>query len=498
MNRIRKSLFCTLLSLVFVLLAGGCHRDSTQEPPDVGSVAPPETGDADDPYRNYPEQLGVRNYEGRTFSIATVESDPSSFFVLSSPEELTGYAVSDAMYVRDQAMLETYGIDVQYQLYETNITLRQSVGTGISGNLYVCDMINTSLSESILSMYPTGNLYDINQMPVLDMNLPWWAGYFAEGATFRDKLYYTAGMASGGGYFSTVYVMMCNLNLAREVYLEDGSAFDIFQLISDGNWTLEVMDSIITDYTRNLDGNEEISVYTDLLAYAHMRTDITAGCHFIAAGGKFSTLDMDGNIVVDLDNQTTQNLVERLAGMFDEIKDNYNHAAFTQDNEQIGAFVDGRALFFGNSMSYVNQVTEMSDDYAIIPCPKGDSAQQEYFSGINTYTNGYLAFAANITDPEFVAYAAEMLGHASYYRVKPEVYDETLCLRLAKDPRQIAVMDTIFANLYVDLNYLNSFAASAGIVQNCILDVNRNYASEISTIQIALPLVIEKFEKDMP
>ena len=140
----------------------------------------------------------------------------------------------------------------------------------------------------------------------------------------------------------------------------------------------------------------------------------------------------------------------------------------------------------------------MKADYAIIPCPMGDSSQEDYFSGINSYSNGFLAFAGNITDVEFVEYAAEILGYESYYRVKPAVYDETLCLRLAKDPQQVAVMDTIFANLYVDLNYLNNFATSAGVVGDCIMDADKNFTTSINSVKIALPLVIAKFEKDMP
>lgn len=492
-----KPLLCVLLAFTLLLILIGCGE---KENGDSHYSDPPAavSGDPTDPYLDYPSQIGIRNYEGKTFCIATIQTDPTSFFALSAADDVTGYSVSDAMYVRDQAMMEHYGVDIQYLLYESSTNLQQTLHTSLTGGLYVCDMINADLHDAILPLYATGNLYDINQMPLVSMDNPWWASYFAQGVAFRNKLYYAAGMASGGGYFSTVYIMMCNLELAREVYFEDGTQMDIFRLIEEKDWTLETMDTIITDYSRNLDGNDEFSVYTDLMAYAHVRTDITAGCHFIAAGGKFSTLDANGNITVDLSNQTTQDLVERLTALFDKIEDNYDHEAFFQEGQQIGAFVNNRALFFGNSMSYVDQVTEMAADYAIIPCPMGDSSQENYFSGINTYSNGFLAFAWNITDMDFVAYVAEILGYESYYRVKPAVYDETLCLRLAKDPRQVAVMDTIFANLYVDLNYLNNFATSAAIVQNCIMNAEKNYATSINSVKIALPLTIEKYEKDMP
>ncbi len=497
MNQKFKAVLCLLLALFLAVPLIGCKGDQKDpgqtEPPAAGTVAP----NADDPYVNYPNELGIRNYEGKKFTIASVNVDPSSYFVLAAPEDYTGFSVSDAMYGRDQAIYENYGIEIEYVPYETGETLKSALNLSISGGMYVADMINSYLANSILPLFNAGQLYDINSIPLLNTDNPWWASYFAEGATYRDRLYYAAGMASGGGYFGTVYTMMCNLRLEKDVYLEDGSEMDIFELIQEGNWTLEAMDDIITDYTTNLDADPDISVYSDRLAFAHMRTAVTAGCHYVAAGGKFSTSDSDGSILVELESENSQNIIEKLASIFDKIEDNYNEQAYFNENKQVEAFTSGRALFFGNSITYADYLLQMDDDYAIIPCPKYNSSQEEYFSGINIHTSGYLAVPSNIQEPEFVGYTLEMLGYHTYYKVRPMVYDTILCLRLAKDPRQIKVIDEIYANLYVDLNFINDFAGSASVVENCILDADKNFVSDYGIVKPAIPLMIDRFEQDL-
>lgn len=100
----------------------------------------------------------------------------------------------------------------------TASALRQTLITALLGGMDVCDMVTSNLSGSILDLYTAGILYDCTSIPGMDMDHPWWASYFAEGASFKGSLYYAAGMAAGGGFWGTAYAMICNLYLAQEVY----------------------------------------------------------------------------------------------------------------------------------------------------------------------------------------------------------------------------------------------------------------------------------------
>ncbi len=490
-------ILCLMLVLVMAFAVVGC-KDGKDPKNTNGGTPPPEIPPIDPPF-----PYEIRNYGGQRLTVATLESSSESFFTLLCGEEMLGYEVHDAIFQRDSAMFDTFGIDVYYIPYaagNNGANLLNAVQPNLKGGTYICDMINANLKACILNLYAMNLLYNINSMPLIDMDNPWWASYFAEGATYANKLYYTAGMVAGGGYFATPYVMMCNATIQRDVYLEDGTQMDIFTLVDEGNWTIATMTDIVTEYSKNLDGIGEFNPEEDLMAFAHVGAGIiTGGCHFIGAGGKFCVTTEDGDLDVynHLTSAETQGLVRDLQNLFAKVST--DNISGLPDNIQIDAFLNDRALFVGNSMSYVNNVINMESDYAIIPCPKSNSpAQTEYFSGVNTWTAGFTAYAGNLSDAEFVAYASEALGWLSYHKVRPEVYDATLCLRLVRDDeRQITIMDEIFANLYIDLNYLNEFGGSIQKLCDSIYKADQNYFTNISKLERGIGRDLSAFISSM-
>ena len=504
MNFKFKSLLCLLLIFATLFVVVGCNGGNKggggETAPGGEDTTPVEK---EDPWVNYPQQIGVKNFDGAQFTIASVEHEESSFFTGWCGEELSSYPVADSIFKRDQQMYENYGVDVNYKMYprDDGKTLASTLQTAIQGDTYICDMINSNLDDSIKVLFNANCLYDINSLEYVNpFTTPWWASYFSEGASFQNRLYYAASMASGGAYFGTAYIMMCNLKLQQDIYLEDGTQMDILQLIEDDQWTLETMDEIIEacfalGYP---DKASSVSVYEDMMVYANCNNNTTAAPHYIAAGGKFSTIDTNGNIVVDLATEEVQALTSKLSAIFAKVEHNYDQEAYFKQkpSQQIKSFLNDKALFFGNSMTYVDDLTEMASDYAIIPCPMANCAQGEYLSGINPWSPGFIAVPGNIANKEMVGYAIEMLGYHSYYTVKPIVYEETLCLRMARDPQQIAVMDEIFSNLYVDLNFLNNFGTSFTAVASACHDVDANIIKEINAIR-SMDKDINKFVNKM-
>lgn len=496
--KMRHKLLLLLLTAAMLLCAFGCKqaeepdRQTTQ--PET-TQAPKETGEFD----NYPGTFKEERYsEIRDFEVAVPESDSNGYFCLSCTEDFNGSQVHDSMVRRDSMLYEKHGISVTYNTFPANdngVTLRQTVQNALSSNIRTSDMIGGGLNYCILPLNDMGFLYHINQAEYVNFDNPWWASYFIDGVAYKGNVNYAAAMALGPGFFGAPYTMICNLYLQNQgIYLPDGTQMDIFELVETGEWTLEVFYDITREYTLDLNHDDKIIPADDRLAYAHIRSFITAGCHYIAAGMKFSSWDEAGNIKVDLTDETVVNCVDRLQGIFDTLKDNWHDTLW--DN-QIQIFMNGHALFFGNSMTYIANLTQMVADYAIIPLPKGSADQKSYYTGINTWTSAYIAIPRQVEDPEFIGHTLELLGYYAYTEVRPVLYDKIICVRLERDLRQRDIMDTIYGSLYTDLNFIQNFAGSAGIVGNCIMDATQSYATSIAAVATGLPMVLEKYDKDM-
>ena len=494
-----KNVLLLLLAIATVLCAFGCGEKNqpSDQSTEITTERPAETGE----YAEYLSSFETVKYEEiREFEVAVPEVDTGSYFCLSCEETPNGAQVHDSLLSRDNALYELHGIDVRYRGFPANDdgkTLRQTVQNEIMSDLETSDMIGGGLNYCIIPLNDLGLLYPINNAPYVTFEYPWWASYFIDSVTYRGKVTYASSMALGPGFFGAPYSMICNLNLQKQgIYLPDGTPMDIFELVESGEWTLDVFYDIIRDYSKDLNSDGKISPLQDLLAYAYVPTTVTACCHYFAAGMKLSEKDAEGNLVVNLAEEKVVNCVDRLQTIFASVSDNSNWDATYWEN-QLNIFKQDHALFFGNSMTYLSGLVEMHSDYAIIPLPKADAEQKSYYTGINTWTSAYIAVPKRVADPKFLGQSLELMGYYSWKYVRPVVYDRVISLRLARDERQLAIMDVIYSTLYTDLNFIHNFAGSADILATCVMDANQSYATKIAGIKETLPIKLQIFDRDM-
>ena len=487
-----------LLAAGMVFCLFGCETKKPIKPIEP-ATQPANTGE----YADYPASLGVECYDpSREFEIGVPETNSQSFFCLSCEEDFNGYFVHDSMVRRDKELSENHGIDIMYRTYPANDdgrTLAETVQRLVLAGTKTSDMIGGGLNLCIQPLNAqSGLLKPINKLQYVDFEKPWWAEYFINGVSYKGVVNYAASMALGPGFFGSPYVMVCNLKLQEDgAFFSDGTQMDIFDLVETGEWTLDAFYDIIRNYTIDLNSDGNIRAVDDLLAYAHMRTDVTADCHYIAAGMKFCEKDESDGITVNLWDENVIDTVDRLQMIFDTIKDNYDKGFDEKGSDlQINTFINGHALFFGNSMTYVTRLLEMVADYAIIPLPKG-SEEQPYYTGINTWTSAYIAVPNQTMDEAYVGQTLELLGYYSWKTIRPVIYDKVLSVRLARDGRQLAIMDTIYSSLYTDLNQLYNWGGSEGIVNTSIMNADLSYATRIASVKDAIPLLLEKFDRDM-
>ena len=175
--------------------------------------------------------------------------------------------------------------------------------------------------------------------------------------------------------------MMYNKRLAAEYGVPD-----LYDVVAEGNWTLDELGSVTKNVWTDLDGD-----------------------------GKKSKDDRFGFMI------NYSNAADNLKEAF-EIYVTKKGDIDEYDTLSKKAFREGRAMIVALNLGSANEMRSMDDDFGIIPYPKLDSEQKEYHS---TAQDNFSFFVApiDVKDAEMTSIITEALASESYKNVIPVFYD---------------------------------------------------------------------------
>jgi hypothetical protein len=116
-------------------------------------------------------------------------------------------------------------------------------------------------------------------------------------------------------------------------------------------------------------------------------------------------------------------------------------------------FQEDRGLFMWVRLRIVQNLRGMETDFGILPMPKLNEAQQEWYSTVNSFTGQGVALA-NLHDADGLARAGhimEALAAESKYTVTLAYYDTQLKTKIARDDDSSAMLDIIFSSKVWDV-----------------------------------------------
>ena len=154
-----------------------------------------------------------------------------------APEE-TGDVLNDARFRRNLAVEERFGIKI-----ETEEQYGQTKGAG-TGFLTIekCVMAgDTAYDAGMIAGYDcatlaySGMLYDLCDMPYVDLTQRWWDQRVNEDLTINGKLYYTTGDISTADNDATGAILF------NKKIVQDYDLPDPYALVRDGKWTISKM-----------------------------------------------------------------------------------------------------------------------------------------------------------------------------------------------------------------------------------------------------------------
>ena len=423
--------------------------------------------------------------------------DDDSFLEVYT-EELNGDVLNDAVYNRNAAVEELLNVDIigyrgggwqSYYSGDSDVPkIKASIASG--DNAYQCI---AGWNSRISSLAMEGYLLDLNDRTYLDLEKPWWNQTSREGLQLVGKNYFVTGDISFLTTLGGSYVLFLN-NTVAENYGVTG----IPDLVLEGNWTMDAMIAATSQVYDDLDGNGTMDTndrYGFIIDYDN-------------SGDSFYTSADIHQIVVDEKGYPSfAPQQERVSNLWDKLSAYYYNGSLVgsmyQKNADIQCemFAGGLALMIqrelDNARTYFR---DMEDSFTLVPYPKLDEQQEQYYTNSTTGVSIWCIPADN-TDPDTACAVMEAMAYETWKNVTPAYFETCMQEKYARNEETAAMLDIVRNGVVVTREYIYSpyFGSAEKIIMN--LSGNKNlqiaswYASNTKSIEGAVANTVDLLEE---
>lgn len=478
-------------------LAASCNNDSSPETGDTTTSAD-STADTDTPETEALDSLEARslvkdtlpdtlNFNGATFR--TLSCNENIYDVAINSEE-TGSLIHDAVYRRDRAVEERLNVKFDHVMTSYGATLTSAMRNTILAD---DDEYQLYLGQAIASAGDllNGGFLNWKEIEHIDFEKPWYNQNTIHELTVNDKLYILLGAMSISSLGYT-YCMYYNKDLA-----EDYSLPDIYSLVTDGTWTFDQLYTMCGGVYSDLNANGKAD-NEDFYGFTSRPGDIPT--FMWAFDQKILTVNNDLTYEISFNNEKTVSIIEKLRSLYND-----ECTLSTDDGLQYdGGFIFNGGMMFTKGLSLFTtgfakdalapSYAEFEADYGIIPYPKYDEAQSDYYT-ISDGSFGVMYAPVTIRDTAMTGAVVEAICAETWKSVEPVYYDTALKYRGARDEKSIEMLDIIFDARILDIAYVHdnfqAFAFSLTELVNGTSEFASYYAAREKIANIQYKKVIE-------
>ena len=486
----------TMALLLSVLMAGSvfvsCDDKSKNEGDGTGELTIPSSTPEEEGSPSF-EGIDLNEYKGTTVKIAmplAAETTYCDMFLYA--QNYTGDTVNDAVYERNKKVEDRFGITLEFYSSETVAPdLRKLIMT--DDNPYEIAFINGVHLSSLLQ---SGYLKDLNELKYCDFTKEYWDQNCYENLSFGGKNYYMISDISSAMMYGSAVVFF-NKNMIEEFKLESP-----YELVDSNEWIWEkyIEMGMVVSADLNNDGkwdeNDRYGAYGD-----------TVGGSMLASGVRYTRNNADGIPEIVFLKENADRTIEiynmlcdaaELKGLHlseDSISETVDQSAYMHKWDYCrGAMFGGdRVLFCTAGLRTSDLLTNMESDYGIVPLPKYDAEQSEYYSTID-YNFSWLTIPITNQRMDFISCVLEYMAYASTDTVNYAFYDKVMKGQRASDPDTVRMLELIRGTMLYDFA-INNDIGIASTVSNSVSKrtLTSSFASNERSIQRKLQNLIEQF-----
>lgn len=425
------------------------------------------------------------NYGGKTVTTyGWSDYDMVEFYA----EEENGEIVNDAVFQRNLKVEERLNVTLEYRLEPGSNPNRESwvktISQGITAGDGAYDIAG-GYSMCGASLAVANMLIDLNSLDYLNFNKPWWPQSLQSEATCGGKLYFCSGDISTYMIYY-LYGMYFNKQMIEDYALE--SPYD---LVNEGKWTLDKMISMSEGVYQDVNGDGKKDVGD---VYGFDTYPVYIDPFYFGAG--LRTTEKDENdipvIAECFGGEKTHDVLITLVDFF-KTNDAWLEKSDVENTKNI--FMEGRALFANNELQYaVNYLRASELDYGVVPMPKYDEEQQEYYT-VMSFPYTLYGVPVDAGDPNMSAAVLEALASESYRTVSPALFETAFKAKYAQDDKTAQMFDLIRSSAVFDFGRVFNDSMQSmtySLFRDAVSSGNTNWISTYQSKEKALDAALKK------
>ena len=474
-------------ALLGLILFGGvfaaCRTEGNSKPGSSGDGTAVQTGDYAADY------LPDEKFNGRTFTVASF-GDVNSFDI--SQEDATN-TFDKAKYQRNKLIEARYGIDFTENLiasgYDECYTAYMD---NYRSQTYSYDICKNIMRNAWLAVVG-GAVVPIEKLEFCRPDQEWYLKYVNEELTINDTLFFAYTYEA-----DTVTRALCCVFFNKKMAEDNAKLDDPYELVKAGTWTTDKMLEMAAAVRNDVNGDGKMSIDDDIYGIITEDDQYVPGM-WIGAGMKMIEKDEDGAPYLAANGN--ERFIDILNKTYDAYMDNgVLFEGFTQRGQVYQTIVDDNKSFTENhSLFYMGGIyqweamTDMQDDFGVVPLPKYNEEQEKYYARVCDGHANCVPVANS--DLRFTSIILEALAVESLNIVNPAYFEDAIENRYLRDPEEsMEIIKMLQKNIIVDLADSIWMTTGRQVIVDCFRNESKTFAS---TLDKYAPVINKQIGSDV-
>lgn len=268
--------------------------------------------------------------------------------------------------------------------------------------------------------------------------------------------------------------------------------------VTNGSWTLDKFISLAMTGGKDLDGNGEMDEFDQ---YGLITSNENVYPLIVASGERIAVRDKSGDITIDPNLEKIHGVLDKIISLTSDksatlYAEAYMGKGYSNVWSQVmrASFREGRGLMYISGILSTTYLRDMEDEFGIIPLPKADESQSEYYTWMNLNNSSTLAIPLSNHNLEMTGMICEALAAESMTTLTPAYYETTLSGKVARDEDSIAMLDIILNSVVFDFANLFNLGKVNSIFYKGAQTGENTFISDYDSIR---PAILEQFDQTM-